>query len=131
MLRRMKRHHTFMMSFSRAAARGLLRPIFVYLLFATATIIALDTLAFWWVEHAANPKMATGFDALYFTVTTLTGVGFGDIVPVTRSGRVLAMLTMLGGTGLFVAYTAVLASSILDIELRLTGRATQPRDDAS
>ena len=127
MLRRIQRHHSFMMSFSGAFARSLVRPIFVYMFFLTGTLIALDSLAFWWIERARNPDMSTLFDAVYFTITTLTGVGFGDVVPVTRLGKVLAMLTMLGGTALFVAYTAVLASSILEIELRMAGRAREPR----
>lgn len=129
MLRTIHGHHRFMLSFSRAVLRGLRRPIFVYLYFATGTLIALVSLAFWGIEHGSNPAMTEWFDALYFTVTTLTGVGFGDVVPVTRLGKVLAMLTMLGGTALFVAYTAVLASSILDIELRMNAREPRTRDD--
>lgn len=131
MLRTIHGHHRFMLSFSRAVVRGLRRPIFVYLFFATGTLIALLSFAFWAIEREANPGMAHGFDALYFTVTTLTGVGFGDVVPVTRLGKLLAMLTMLGGTALFVAYTAVLASSILDIELRMDGREPRARDEVA
>lgn len=122
MLRRIRSHHTFMVGFSHAVVRSLMRPIFVYLTFLTGTLLVLDATVFWWLEDGLNPRMNGWFDSLYFTVTTLTGVGFGDIVPVTRPGKVLAMLTMLGGTALFVAYTATLASSILETELKLGRR---------
>jgi voltage-gated potassium channel len=35
-------------------------------------------------------------DALYFTITVMSSVGFGDIVPVTQTARVLVMIQMLG-----------------------------------
>lgn len=44
----------------------------------------------------------TGFDALYFSFVTLSTVGYGDIVPVARAARVLAVMESLTGT-LFVA----------------------------
>lgn len=106
-----------MVGYTRAVVRSLARPIFVWLLFATATFTLLDAALFAWLERPANPAIGGYFDALYLTVTTITGVGYGDVVPVTRAGKVLAMLSMLGGTGIFVAYTAVLASSIIDADL--------------
>jgi len=131
MFHRVRRHHTFMVDSSGAVLRGPARPILVYLFFLTGTLIVLDALAFWWIEGDTNPNMKSWFDSLYFTVTTLTGVGFGDIVPITRPGKLLAMLTMLGGTALFVAYTAILASSILEIELRMPERAREQRPNSS
>ena len=49
---------------------------------------------------AGNPKVRSLFDALYLVVITMTTVGYGDAVPITWEGKVLAML--LGAGGLFI-----------------------------
>lgn len=54
------------------------------------------------LEEGDNPAIQNYVDALYFTVTTLTTTGFGDIVPVGRGGRLLAVVIMLIGVILFV-----------------------------
>lgn len=58
--------------------------------------------AFVWVtQHQINPKIASYIDALYFTVTTLTTTGFGDITLEGTHGRILSMIGMMAGIGLF------------------------------
>jgi voltage-gated potassium channel len=54
------------------------------------------------VEHPTNPEIANYVDALYFTVSTLTTTGFGDIVLKDTVGRALAVAIMLFGVGLFL-----------------------------
>lgn len=49
-----------------------------------------------------NPEIANYVDALYFTVTTLTTTGFGDITLEGSPGRLLAVLIMVFGISLFV-----------------------------
>jgi voltage-gated potassium channel len=54
------------------------------------TILVLLTASsglFYSAEHAANPGVSTFGDAFYYTVVTLSTVGFGDVVPVTAAGR--------------------------------------------
>jgi voltage-gated potassium channel len=41
-------------------------------------------------------------DALYFTVTTLTTTGFGDVILVGSQGRILAVVVMIVGVALFI-----------------------------
>ena len=53
-------------------------------------------------QHAVNPKIANYVDALYFTITTLTTTGFGDITLEGPGGRLLAILIMFVGVGLFL-----------------------------
>lgn len=52
-------------------------------------------------------------DGLYFSVTTLATVGYGDITPVTSTGRVVGIVQMLGNLAL------------LGVAVRAIGRATQ------
>lgn len=49
-----------------------------------------------------NPAIDTYTDAIYFTVTTLTTTGFGDITLVGDTGRLIAVVIMLAGIGLFL-----------------------------
>jgi voltage-gated potassium channel len=53
-------------------------------------------------QHSRNPEINDYLDALYFTVTTLTTTGFGDVTLVGDDGRILAILIMVLGVGLFL-----------------------------
>ncbi len=53
-------------------------------------------------------------DALYFTVITLTTVGYGDISPQTDPGKIFAMVYILVGLGIFAALIGVVADLALD-----------------
>ena len=44
-----------------------------------------------------NPQFPDFFTALYFGLTTLTTVGFGDITPITTSGRLVVAASILAG----------------------------------
>jgi voltage-gated potassium channel len=50
----------------------------------------------------SNPEIRHYVDALYFTVTTLTTTGFGDITLMGEGGRLLAVLIMIFGISLFL-----------------------------
>jgi voltage-gated potassium channel len=51
-----------------------------------------------YAEHEINPvKFSTFFDAIYFSVVTLTTVGFGDITPVSPYGRIITVLIIISG----------------------------------
>jgi len=52
---------------------------------------------FYSVEAAANPNVNTFGDAFYYIVVTISTVGFGDIIPVTRAGRWVTVAAILAG----------------------------------
>ncbi len=54
------------------------------------------------VEHDRNPNINNYLDALYFTVTTLTTTGFGDITMTDSVGRLMTVLIMIFGVALFL-----------------------------
>lgn len=114
---KIRNHHSFMLHFSKIFFLSLKRPVFAYLTSLSFSIISICSVAFYWVEAGANPKLESFFDSLYFSVTIMTGVGLGDIVPVTFYGKALSMFMMLAGTGIFVCFIAVISAVILDIEM--------------
>ena len=52
-------------------------------------------------QHHTNPLIANYGDALYFTVSTLTTTGFGDIVLTGTAGRMVSVVVMIAGVTLF------------------------------
>lgn len=68
--------------------------LFVFVFFTTSVVFALFV------------DKTTGLDgyvnALYFTVTTLTTTGYGDITPTTTTGKLFSVFIMVVGVALFV-----------------------------
>jgi len=83
------------------------------LLTLTGLLLAGSTLGFYYTELKPAGKLGL-FDALYWTIVTLTTVGYGDIVPATMPGRLLGMLVMLSGIGLVSTLTGTLASLLVE-----------------
>jgi len=67
-----------------------------------AVFIFVITAVVYVVEEHRNPQINSYFDALYFTVTTLTTTGFGDITLTGTGGRILATVIMVFGVSLFL-----------------------------
>jgi voltage-gated potassium channel len=61
-------------------------------------------------QHWSNPAIANYVDALYFTVTTLTTTGFGDIILEGTSGRLISIGVMIFGVTLFLRLARALLS---------------------
>lgn len=74
--------------------------LLVFLFVMTGLIYAL--------QHETNPEISNYADALYFTVTTLTTTGFGDITLTGTAGRMLSVAVMIFGVTLFLRLAQVL-----------------------
>lgn len=95
------------------------RPAFIFLGLAALSIMTFFSALIFFVEHETNPAFRDFLSAAYFTVSTMTSVGFGDVVPVTSAGKIIAMVMMLLGTFIFVSFTGVVASTVLELELKI------------
>ncbi len=67
------------------------------------------------LEQDTNPAFATISDGLWWAFVTLTTVGYGDIVPITPAGRMLAVVTMLFGITLYSLMIANLTHFVEEI----------------
>lgn len=67
------------------------------LLLTVLSLLFVAAGLFYSVEVRRNPDVSNFGNAFYFTVITLTTVGFGDIVPVTRAGRWVTVAAVLAG----------------------------------
>lgn len=53
-------------------------------------------------QKGSNPNINSFVDAMYFTLSTLTTTGFGDITVVGQGGKILASIIMVFGVALFL-----------------------------
>ena len=75
--------------------------IFARILFTLFAIIFVYSGLIYQVEHPVNPQVFnTFFDAVYFSVVTMTTVGFGDVTPISEAGRLMTVLMILTGIAL-------------------------------
>jgi voltage-gated potassium channel len=83
--------------------------------FLSATLMAVLVIIFSCIvvlncETAENSNIKTASDALWWSAATVTTVGYGDHYPVTTAGRIVGVVLMLVGIGLFGTFTAFVAS---------------------
>jgi voltage-gated potassium channel len=64
-------------------------------------------------ERTEEANIKTAEDALWWSMTTVTTVGYGDHYPVTNAGRVIATLLMISGIGIFGTLSGVAAGIFL------------------
>jgi len=114
--RKLKSHHDFMWDYFLALVKSLFRPAMFFLVIFGWSLILVFAALFYFVEKDTNTNLHSYFDAIYFAVSTMTTVGFGDISPSTTLGRIVSMVMMMIGTGLFVSYTALISSTIINLE---------------
>jgi len=80
---------------------GYKRLILARIIFTLSSIIFIYSGAIYQAEHGANSQdFGTFLDAVYFSVVTMTTVGFGDITPVSEAGRGLTIAMILTGIAL-------------------------------
>ena len=78
---------------------------------ASVLLILISALSIYDVEHGnADSQISTFFDAVWWSIVTVTTVGYGDITPVTTGGRYIGIAVMLGGIAVAGVVTATFAS---------------------
>jgi voltage-gated potassium channel len=79
---------------------------FLLIVFSASSILV--------VEQHDSANIKTAEDAVWWAVSTITTVGYGDKYPVTSEGRVLGMLLMITGVGMFGGLSGLIASMFLE-----------------
>lgn len=78
----------------------------VMIVFSTALMVQAE-------RHAPGATIKSGGDALWWALTTVTTVGYGDTYPVTTEGRIIAAGLMLVGIALFGSISAIVTSKLI------------------
>jgi voltage-gated potassium channel len=79
-------------------------------------------------QDASGANITTFGDALWWSATTVTTVGYGDLFPVTTTGRFVAVALMLVGIACIGAITAGVAAWLV-AQVEADARA-EAKDDA-
>lgn len=74
-------------------------------------VIAILLFVFLWATVFSYVENHTFFDSLYFTITTMATVGFGDITPHTTLGKTIVMIYALTWVPLFVSLSGIVLES--------------------
>lgn len=82
---------------------------------AAVVILVVSSTAMYLVEGPIQPEAFGSIPrAMWWSVVTLTTIGYGDVYPVSTAGRTVAGLTAICGIGLIAAPTGILSAAFSD-----------------
>ncbi len=87
----------------------------LFVIFVSILLLLISSVAILQVEKdVEGANITSASDALWWSVVTMTTVGYGDKFPVTTVGRIIAAFLMVGGVGLFGMLSGSVTSWILN-----------------
>lgn len=85
-------------------------------LFVVIVLMIISSVMMYNVESIAQPDLFISvFDALWWSVATLTTIGYGDIFPITALGRIFAAVIAVLGIGIVAIPTGIIASGFTEL----------------
>ena len=87
----------------------------LFVIFVSILLLLISSVAILQVEKDVDgANITSASDALWWSIVTMTTVGYGDKFPVTTVGRIIAAFLMVGGVGLFGMLSGSVTSWILN-----------------
>jgi voltage-gated potassium channel len=111
---RLLRLVTLLTALNRYAGHSLRGRVGIYLVGSVSLLSFVAALAVLDAERGGSGQIQTFGDALWWTVTTLTTVGYGDAYPVTTTGRMVAVALMFSGIAVVGVVSASFASWLIE-----------------
>ena len=82
--------------------------------FAMAILVLLSACVLYFAEHEAQPEAFSSIpQAMWWAVTCLSTVGYGDVYPVTPAGKLFAAVIAMLGIGMFALPTGILGAAFV------------------
>jgi voltage-gated potassium channel len=79
------------------------------------TLIIISSSLIYFAEHNAQPNVFTSIPAtLWWSIVTLTTVGYGDMVPITAIGKLFTSVVLIAGVALFALPAGILTAGFLE-----------------
>ena len=95
-------------------------PKLTVFLFTIATIVVIIGASMYLIEGETNEGFKSIPQSVYWAIVTVTTVGFGDSVPVTPGGKVLASVLMITGFAMLAVPTGIMTAEIIHSTSRKT-----------
>ena len=79
----------------------------------TVMLMYLSAVGIYYFEHQAQPEaFKSVIHILWWSVTTLTTVGYGDVYPITAGGKIFTFIMLMIGLGIVAIPVGLLASAL-------------------
>jgi voltage-gated potassium channel len=111
---RLLRLVTLLSALNRYAGNSLRGRVGVYLVGSVTLIVFVGGLAMLDTERGHGGPIDSFGDSLWWAMTTITTVGYGDMYPVTTTGRLIAAALMIAGIAVLGVVTASFASWLVE-----------------
>lgn len=108
---KLARYNTAMMHFRNAAMAA--KEEIILFIIITLILLFLSAFGIYYFEHDAQPeKFASVFHSLWWSIATLTTVGYGDVYPVTMGGKIFTFCILIIGLGIVTVPAGIVASAL-------------------
>ncbi|MCI8422595.1 MAG: potassium channel protein [Lawsonibacter sp.] len=88
--------------------------------FILLVLMLASSLCMYSIEHEAQPAVFTNaFSGIWWSVSTLLTVGYGDIYPVTSTGKIFSIFITFLGVGMVAIPTGIISAGFVDQYSRL------------
>ena len=88
-----------------------INPIYPLIMVGGLLLFVCSTLILYF-ENVPDGNIKTTIDAIYWSVVTVATVGYGDLYPVTDAGKIISIIMIFSGAGIFVSIAGSFASFI-------------------
>lgn len=96
--------------FKNKASQLISSMLVVGLLMIVASVLMYN------IENTAQPhKFSNAFDAMWWAISTLTTVGYGDVYPITVAGKVLGIIISIMGIGMVAVPTGIITAGFSEV----------------
>jgi voltage-gated potassium channel len=96
-----------------ALALRIAKEEIIMFIFVSSTMMYISAVGIYYFEHEAQPEaFSSVFHSLWWSVITLTTVGYGDIYPITLGGRIFTFFMLLVGVGIISVPAGLIAAAL-------------------
>lgn len=87
--------------------------LYITITFALILLTVGSMLVLYFESKNPDANIHNGNDAIWWSIVTITTVGYGDRYPITNGGRIIGMITMMVGIGIFGVITSFMANAFM------------------
>lgn len=93
-------------------------------------LMLMSSLCMFSLEHEAQPEnFPNGFSGLWWSVSTLLTIGYGDVYPITVGGKVMAIVFAFLGVGMVAIPTGIVSAGFVEYYSKIKGGTYSQRND--